>query len=245
MSANGRKRRHKNAPEIIDDETVVANSGMMIVRVSDKAVRVWIARAGGTFQISKRRQHMNAILLASAGVVILLVGAGIGFWVGRSGVGGSKARVEKAEAELEEYKRNVSEHFGQTAAHFHAIGKQYRELYEHMASGAQVLCEPDESGKQLLFAPGADAVTSNVEDASAEADAEAAVRPPVDYAEQSIASEAADAPEAAGEPTDEQPAEEADKGESSAKDVADEPVSETAAESQPDAKAEEGKRTIH
>ena len=99
---------------------------------------------------------MNAILLASAGVVILLVGGGVGFWVGRSGIGGSKARVEKAEAELEEYKRSVTEHFGQTAAHFQAIGKQYRELYEHMANGAQVLCESDEAGKQLLFAPGAE-----------------------------------------------------------------------------------------
>ena len=45
---------------------------------------------------------MNAILLASAGVVILLVGGGLGFWAGRSGVGGGKAKVVKAEAELEE-----------------------------------------------------------------------------------------------------------------------------------------------
>ena len=136
---------------------------------------------------------MNAILLASAGVVVLLVGGGVGFWVGRSGIGGSKARVEKAEAELEEYKRSVTEHFGQTAEHFQAIGKQYRELYEHMANGAQVLCEPDGAGKQLLFAPGADAASANAEDRPAEGVAETEVQPPIDYAEQPIAKEATDA----------------------------------------------------
>ncbi len=188
---------------------------------------------------------MNAILLASVGVVVLLVGGGVGFWVGRSGVGGSKARVEKAEAELADYKRSVTEHFGQTAAHFQAIGKQYRELYEHMANGAQVLCESDETGKQLLFAPGADAASTNEDDPSAEAVAEAQLRPPVDYAEQPIANEEAIAPEAAEEPADEQKAEIADKPESAKKVVAEGTVSETAAEPQPDSKAEGGERTLH
>ena len=188
---------------------------------------------------------MNAILLASAGVLILLVGGGVGFWVGRSGIGGGKARIEKAEAELEEYKRSVTEHFGQTAAHFQAIGKQYRELYEHMANGAQVLCEPDEAGIQLLFAPGAEVVSTNVEGPSDEAIAEAEVQPPIDYAEQPIEEDPTDAPEAAGEPTDQQQAEIAGKAESAITDVAEGSDSETAAEPQPEAKAEAGERTIH
>ena len=132
------------------------------------------------------------------------------------------AGVEKAEAELEEYKRSVTEHFGQTAAHFQAIGKQYRELYEHMANGAQVLCESDEAGKQLLFAPGADAPSASVEDPSAEAVADEEVRSPIDYAEQPSAKDAADAPEA-------------EEG----------TVSETTAEPQPEGKAEAGERTLH
>ena len=188
---------------------------------------------------------MNAILLASAGVVVLLVGGGVGFWVGRSGIGGSKARVEKAEAELDEYKRSVTEHFGQTAAHFQAIGKQYRELYDHMANGAQVLCEPDEAGKQLLFAPGADAASTNMKDLSAEAVADAEGRPPIDYAEQSIAKEAADAPKATEEPADEQQAEIADKAEGAEADMAEGSDAETAAEPQREGKAEAGERTIH
>ena len=188
---------------------------------------------------------MNAILLAAAGVFVLLVGGGVGFWVGRSGIGGSKARVEKAEAELEEYKRSVTEHFGQTAAHFQAIGKQYRELYEHMANGAQVLCEPDDAGKQLLFAPGADAASTNVEHPSAEAVAEAEVRSPIDYAEQPIAEEAAGAREAAEELADEQQGEMADKTESGETDMAEGSGSEEAPEPKSEAKAEVGERTIH
>ena len=188
---------------------------------------------------------MNAILLASAGVVILLIGGGVGFWVGRSGIGGGKARVEKAEAELEEYKRSVTEHFGQTAAHFQAIGKQYRELYDHMANGAQVLCEANEAGKQLLFAPGTDAPSADVEKPSADAVAGAEGRPPIDYAEQPTAEEAVDAPEAGEEPTEELQAEEADKAESAETEIAEGADSETAAEPQPEAKSEEGERTLH
>jgi uncharacterized membrane-anchored protein YhcB (DUF1043 family) len=143
----------KDSPHVVDNATASTNSGIMTWSVSGTAVGVSFAWAGNQFEFSKRRQQMNAILLASAGVVIFLVGGGIGFWAGRSGIGRDTTRAEKAEAELEEYKRSVTEHFGQTAAHFQAIGKQYRELYEHMASGAQVLCEPDEAGKQRLFAP--------------------------------------------------------------------------------------------
>jgi len=180
---------------------------------------------------------MNAILLASAGVIILLVGGGVGFWIGRSGVGGSRAKVEKAEAELEEYKRNVTEHFGQTAAQFQAIGKQYRELYEHMANGAQALCEPGEAGVQLLFAPGTDAAPTDVEQTAVEAE----VSPPTDYARSPITTEAKDASEAA----DEQVAEIADEAESAEIDVAEGPVAETTAESQPETKAEAGDQTLH
>ena len=188
---------------------------------------------------------MNAILLASAGVFILLVGGGVGFWVGRSGVGGSKARVEKAEAELEDYKRSVTEHFGQTAAHFQAIGEQYRELYDHMANGAQALCEPDEAGKQLLFAPGTDAASTIVDEPAAEAVAEAEVRPPIDYAEQPLEREVSDAPEAAQEPADDRLAETAAEAEGTQTDAAEGPDSETTAEPQPDAKTDEAERTLH
>ena len=186
---------------------------------------------------------MNAILLASAGVVILLVGGGVGYWVGRTGVGGSKAKIEKAEAELDEYKRNVTAHFGQTAAHFQAIGKQYRELYEHMATGAQALCEPDEAGRQLLFAPGDEhwgSLKEVAEDVATET-LEAAEQPTV--TEEPSADEVPESVEAREEPTDEQLAE--IEAESIDAEPVDETVSEAAAEAKPDAPAKQEERTLH
>ena len=178
---------------------------------------------------------MNVILLASVGVIILLVGGGVGFWAGRSGVGGGKARLEKAEAELDEYKRSVTEHFGQTAEHFQAIGKQYRELYEHMASGAQALCEPDEAGKPLLFAPGAENASGSVENVPADSVAEEEIQPPVDYEEQPTVAEAADVLEAAEEPAVEQQVTEVDE----------ESVSEAANDPQSETRADVSERTLH
>lgn len=165
---------------------------------------------------------MNAILLASAGLVILIVGGGVGYWFGRSGVGGSKARAEIAEAELEEYKRGVTEHFGQTAAHFQAIGKEYRQLYEHMSHGAQALCEPDEAGKLLPFASDADAASTDTENSSAETVAETAE-----------------------EPADEQRDEIADKAASAETDLAGESDSEADTEPKPEAKPAVGEQTLH
>lgn len=188
---------------------------------------------------------MNAILLAAAGVIILLVGGGAGYWIGRAGVGGSRARVEKAEAELEEYKRSVTEHFDQTATHFQAIGEQYRELYEHMATGAHALCEPAEAGKQLLFAPDADATPSTVEERAAEAVEEAEVRPPIDFVASPAATEAADARKVTEETADDQVAEIASEAKSADIDVSEESIVETATESQPESKADVEEQRLH
>ena len=186
---------------------------------------------------------MDAILLAIAGVILVLVGIGVGYWLGRSGIGGGKARVKKAEAELEDYKRSVTEHFGQTAAHFQNIGKQYRELYEHMAEGAQNLCEQDDAGKQLLFAPAADPASATRE-AAADETAAVGVSPPIDYAASTSSTDAAEVSDAVDEPADES-ADLVAEGEISNSDAAEGPVSETATESQTDITKDAGERTIH
>ena len=227
------------------NETAGANSGMMLLRTACLAGRAQIAWASGQLQFNERRERMNAILLASIGVVILLVGGGIGYWAGRSGVGGSKAKLEKAEADLEDYKRSVTEHFGQTAEHFQAIGKQYRELYEHMASGAQSLCEPDEAGKQLLFAPGTEAAASGVEEAPVESVVEAEAKPPADYAEEPVAEEVPEVVEATEEPVLEQEAKKSDDAEDSVAELAEGSVAEAANDPQTEGSAEVRERTLH
>ena len=51
--------------------------------------------------------------------------------------------------ELGEYKDNVSEHFQQTAMLLNEMTDQYRAVYEHMAAGAQQLCDAEQATSQL------------------------------------------------------------------------------------------------
>ena len=89
---------------------------------------------------------MSPIALVGAGALILLIGVGIGFLLGRR----DTTRADNIQAELDTYRRDVTEHFGRTAAHFQAIGTEYRKLYDHMASGEAALCD---SGQGVAFKP--------------------------------------------------------------------------------------------
>ena len=84
-------------------------------------------------------------------IVGTLAGIGAGFWLGRRGAKGSTARLAEVEDELSAYREKVTEHFSQSAAHFQSIGRQYRELYEHMAAGSETLCVPEDSSGQHQF----------------------------------------------------------------------------------------------
>lgn len=64
----------------------------------------------------------------------------------RAGGGKSAAELRK---ELSEYKENVNTHFQTTAGLLHDMTEQYRAVYEHMASGAQNLCDPDTARTQI------------------------------------------------------------------------------------------------
>ena len=123
------------------------------------------------------------IVLASVGV---LVGLGLGFFLGRIG-GGGKKKLADVEAELEEYRQEVSEHFSRSAEHFQAIGRQYRELYEHMAAGSEKLCVGAPSDGQLKF-PRPDEVTAEASDEATPEDVEDAVTEDADSAKQDASS---------------------------------------------------------
>ena len=96
---------------------------------------------------------MNAILLFAGAVLILAIGAACGYWTGIRGRDKTARQVGELQAELEDYRRQVSEHFESTAAHFQALGREYKSLYEHLASGACQLCEPTGAGKSIVFEP--------------------------------------------------------------------------------------------
>ncbi len=93
---------------------------------------------------------MNEITMVAAAVLLLLAGAGIGFFLGRIGRS-SATELEETRAEYDDYRKDVTRHFDQTAEQFHAIGQQYRDLYEHMAKGAEAFCVPTEPGSALPF----------------------------------------------------------------------------------------------
>ncbi len=91
------------------------------------------------------------------------------------------AKTAEVQAELDDYRRQVSEHFKTTAVHFESIGAEYRRLYEHMAAGAGSLCEM----RPAIFEAPIEKI------AVQEIDEEAIAMPPRDYEERAAEGAAA------------------------------------------------------
>jgi len=83
----------------------------------------------------------NTLLIAIGALALFGGGMALGYWVGNGRRWQDDARSSAVRSEYEQYRRKVTEHFSRTADHFQAIGRQYRELYEHMATGAESLCD--------------------------------------------------------------------------------------------------------
>ena len=84
---------------------------------------------------------MSPMMMIGAGAVLLVLGIGLGLWIGNIGRHKEMAKAAEVGAELDSYRRQVSEHFKKTALHFETIGVEHRRLYEHMAAGAGSLCD--------------------------------------------------------------------------------------------------------
>jgi uncharacterized membrane-anchored protein YhcB (DUF1043 family) len=92
-------------------------------------------------------------LIVLGAIGLLAAGTGLGYWLAQLRARGESARANEVRQEFEDYRREVTQHFGQTAEHFRAIGREYRDLYEHMASGADSLCDRGAADLKLSFAP--------------------------------------------------------------------------------------------
>lgn len=91
----------------------------------------------------------NAWTLALAGAAIGLV---IGYLLGRMGRSNQDAmrkELDDAHAELAQYKEQVTEHFETTADLVNGLTEQYRQVHQHLASGAQTLCNDQRPGEAL------------------------------------------------------------------------------------------------
>jgi len=64
----------------------------------------------------------------------------------RAGNGKTAAELK---TEISEYKESVSDHFQTTAGLLHDMTEQYRSVYEHMAAGAQQLCDTEQATSQI------------------------------------------------------------------------------------------------
>lgn len=95
---------------------------------------------------------MSPIFLIGAGIVLLGVGLGLGYWFASAQRMREANRASSVQKELDDYRREVSRHFGDTAQHFQTLGQQYQALYKHMAEGAESLCDTSESDALLGFA---------------------------------------------------------------------------------------------
>jgi uncharacterized membrane-anchored protein YhcB (DUF1043 family) len=95
----------------------------------------------------------ETILIVLGAVGLLAAGGALGFWLAHVRTRGETARADEVREQFDDYRREVTQHFGRTAEHFKAIGREYRELYEHMASGADSLCDREAVDVKLSFAP--------------------------------------------------------------------------------------------
>ena len=95
----------------------------------------------------------ETILIVLGAIGLLAAGGGLGFWLAQMRMRGAATRADEVQQQFDDYRREVTQHFGQTAEHFKAIGREYRELYEHMAGGADSLCDREAVDVKLSFAP--------------------------------------------------------------------------------------------
>ena len=95
-------------------------------------------------------------MLWLTGIVCLAVGLVAGLLIAKRISGSNPAKVSELEARVQElqrhhaqYRENVSEHFNTTAELVQHMTESYRDVYQHLAGGAQDLCTGDVASKLL------------------------------------------------------------------------------------------------
>ncbi len=79
-----------------------------------------------------------------SGVIVFAIGGGAGFFIARQikdkHTLGLEKQLETTQSQLSEYQGEVNRHFLKTSLLFNKLTDNYREVYEHLATGAQKLC---------------------------------------------------------------------------------------------------------
>ncbi|KAF0191748.1 MAG: hypothetical protein FD165_1471 [Gammaproteobacteria bacterium] len=83
------------------------------------------------------------------GLIVLVLGFGAGFSLGRTANTAAKKAKELAEelktaqGELDRHRQQVNEHFTRTGELVNNMTESYRSVYDHLAKGARSLCSGD------------------------------------------------------------------------------------------------------
>jgi len=91
-------------------------------------------------------------------LILVILASIVAFLIGRMTSKGREDRVrlqgelEESNKALQDYRKQVTGHFRGTAQRVDALTESYRDVYKHLARGAQELCEKSEA-PQLLDEP--------------------------------------------------------------------------------------------
>jgi uncharacterized membrane-anchored protein YhcB (DUF1043 family) len=83
------------------------------------------------------------------GLIVLVLGFGAGFSVGRTANAAAKQakalaqELKTVQAELDRQRQQVNEHFTKTGELVNHMTDSYRAVYDHLAKGARSLCSGD------------------------------------------------------------------------------------------------------
>lgn len=95
-------------------------------------------------------------MLWLTGIVCLAIGVAAGFLIARQGQQGGPVKVSELETQIEdlqrsqsEYREQVSEHFNTSAELVQQMTESYRDVYQHLAAGAQALCTEEVASRLL------------------------------------------------------------------------------------------------
>lgn len=120
----------------------------------------------------------DPVLMAIAAAVVGLL---IGYFLGRRSAPSSvqtrelEEQLSDAKASRERFEQRVNDHFAETAGKLNALTENYREVYEHIASGAAELSpQAGAAAFTALAAPAGDEKAIESDDVM--------VEPPRDYA---------------------------------------------------------------
>ncbi len=85
-----------------------------------------------------------SVLALLQGAALLAIGVAAGYFLANAYLDRGRSKLEeeleKARAELAAYRSSVDSHFIKTSQLFNRLTDDYREIYEHLATGAEDLC---------------------------------------------------------------------------------------------------------